>query len=335
MVGFDRDAFEVDGGRPRHRRRRPISPRCAGAVAVAERAPRRAARRRASAGRDRRRARPRPRPRRPWRRVIDINLTGTFLTVKAAMPALRRAGGGSIVTVSSAAGITAWYDQAAYDAVEGRLREPHAQRGARLRGRGHPRRTASCRPSCGRRCPTASAPSRRQQDHGDVGSDPARPLQHAGEIAARRALPRIRRVVVRDREHARPRRRVPGPMTFALIGRAPDGQLGIAVSLAGARRRRAAARASLPGAWRSVLPGLRQPAPGRRRARACRDRRGSRGRRRRRARRRSGARVAPARRPRARRPGGHPHRRRHRPVGRPPRGAPTAPPRATCWPGPA
>ncbi len=54
-----------------------------------------------------------------WRRVLDINLTGTFLTVKAAVPALRRAGGGSIVTVSSAAGITAWFDQTAYDASKG------------------------------------------------------------------------------------------------------------------------------------------------------------------------------------------------------------------------
>jgi cyclopentanol dehydrogenase len=42
-----------------------------------------------------------------WRRVLDINLTGSFLTVKAAVPALRRAGGGSIVTVGSAAGLTA------------------------------------------------------------------------------------------------------------------------------------------------------------------------------------------------------------------------------------
>ncbi len=54
-----------------------------------------------------------------WDRVIGVNLTGTYLTAKAAVPALRRAGGGSIVTVSSAAGITAWTDQAAYDASKG------------------------------------------------------------------------------------------------------------------------------------------------------------------------------------------------------------------------
>lgn len=54
-----------------------------------------------------------------WRRVIDVNLTGVFLPSKAAIPALRRRGGGSIVNVSSAAGLIAWYDQAAYDASKG------------------------------------------------------------------------------------------------------------------------------------------------------------------------------------------------------------------------
>jgi NAD(P)-dependent dehydrogenase (short-subunit alcohol dehydrogenase family) len=56
-----------------------------------------------------------------WRRTLDVNLTGSFLTVKAAVPALRRASGGSIVTVSSAAGLAAWFDQTAYDASKGGL----------------------------------------------------------------------------------------------------------------------------------------------------------------------------------------------------------------------
>jgi NAD(P)-dependent dehydrogenase (short-subunit alcohol dehydrogenase family) len=54
-----------------------------------------------------------------WDRIMDVNLRGVFLVSKAALPALRRRGGGSIVNVSSAAGITAWYDQAAYDASKG------------------------------------------------------------------------------------------------------------------------------------------------------------------------------------------------------------------------
>ena len=54
-----------------------------------------------------------------WHRVVSVNLTGVFLVSKAAIPALRRRGGGSIVNVSSAAGLAAWYDQAAYDAAKG------------------------------------------------------------------------------------------------------------------------------------------------------------------------------------------------------------------------
>lgn len=46
-----------------------------------------------------------------WARILDINLTGTFLGIKAAAPALRRAGGGSIVNIASTMGIggTAFY----------------------------------------------------------------------------------------------------------------------------------------------------------------------------------------------------------------------------------
>jgi NAD(P)-dependent dehydrogenase (short-subunit alcohol dehydrogenase family) len=39
-----------------------------------------------------------------WRRTLDVNLTGTFLCVRAAVPHLKAAGGGSIVIMSSNAG---------------------------------------------------------------------------------------------------------------------------------------------------------------------------------------------------------------------------------------
>jgi NAD(P)-dependent dehydrogenase (short-subunit alcohol dehydrogenase family) len=38
-----------------------------------------------------------------WRRVIDINLTGPFLTSKAALPVMRANGGGKIVNIASVA----------------------------------------------------------------------------------------------------------------------------------------------------------------------------------------------------------------------------------------
>lgn len=39
-----------------------------------------------------------------WRRTLDVNLTGAFLCVRAAVPLLKAAGGGSIVIMSSNAG---------------------------------------------------------------------------------------------------------------------------------------------------------------------------------------------------------------------------------------
>jgi 3alpha(or 20beta)-hydroxysteroid dehydrogenase len=46
-----------------------------------------------------------------WARILDINLTGTFLGIKAAAPALRRAGGGAIINIASTMGLggTAFY----------------------------------------------------------------------------------------------------------------------------------------------------------------------------------------------------------------------------------
>jgi NAD(P)-dependent dehydrogenase (short-subunit alcohol dehydrogenase family) len=40
-----------------------------------------------------------------WERVMEVNATGVFLGTKAAIPAMRRAGGGSIVNISSQLGL--------------------------------------------------------------------------------------------------------------------------------------------------------------------------------------------------------------------------------------
>ena len=40
-----------------------------------------------------------------WDRVMDINATGTFLGTRAAIPEMRKAGGGSIINISSGAGM--------------------------------------------------------------------------------------------------------------------------------------------------------------------------------------------------------------------------------------
>ncbi|MFG3491143.1 glucose 1-dehydrogenase [Streptomyces sp. NPDC047972] len=40
-----------------------------------------------------------------FRKVLDINLTGVFIGMKAAIPAMKSSGGGSVVNISSAAGL--------------------------------------------------------------------------------------------------------------------------------------------------------------------------------------------------------------------------------------
>ncbi|HYX45831.1 MAG TPA: SDR family NAD(P)-dependent oxidoreductase [Sphingomicrobium sp.] len=51
-----------------------------------------------------------------WRRVMNVNLDGTFLTLQAAMRAIRSTGRGSIVVTASAAGVKAEPGIAAYAA---------------------------------------------------------------------------------------------------------------------------------------------------------------------------------------------------------------------------
>jgi len=51
-----------------------------------------------------------------FRRVIDINLTGTFLGMHYAVPSLRRASGGVIINISSTAGMMGYATISAYGA---------------------------------------------------------------------------------------------------------------------------------------------------------------------------------------------------------------------------
>ncbi|WP_296172290.1 SDR family NAD(P)-dependent oxidoreductase [uncultured Brevundimonas sp.] len=51
-----------------------------------------------------------------WRRLVDTNMTGVFLTCRAAIPALRASGKGAIVNLASASGLTPSFAGAAYSA---------------------------------------------------------------------------------------------------------------------------------------------------------------------------------------------------------------------------
>ena len=54
-----------------------------------------------------------------WNRMLAVHLTGTFLVCRAALPALRAAGGGAIVNVASTAGLRARPNLPAYAAAKG------------------------------------------------------------------------------------------------------------------------------------------------------------------------------------------------------------------------
>jgi NAD(P)-dependent dehydrogenase (short-subunit alcohol dehydrogenase family) len=57
-----------------------------------------------------------------WRRVMAVNLNGTFFGCQAAIPLMRQGGGGAIVNLSSVSGIKADAELAAYDASKGAVR---------------------------------------------------------------------------------------------------------------------------------------------------------------------------------------------------------------------
>jgi len=55
-------------------------------------------------------------PHEQWARIIEVNLTGVFNGIKAATPALARAGSASIINVSSIAGLRGYENLAGYTA---------------------------------------------------------------------------------------------------------------------------------------------------------------------------------------------------------------------------
>ncbi|VTU46360.1 Glucose 1-dehydrogenase (plasmid) [Variovorax sp. SRS16] len=51
-----------------------------------------------------------------WRRVLDVNLTGSFIVCRACLPHLRDAGGGTIVNFASGQGLSPFKQRSAYAA---------------------------------------------------------------------------------------------------------------------------------------------------------------------------------------------------------------------------
>jgi NAD(P)-dependent dehydrogenase (short-subunit alcohol dehydrogenase family) len=57
-----------------------------------------------------------------WNRIMEVNSTGVFLGTKHVIPAMQRAGGGSIINISSICGIVGSFANAAYHASKGAVR---------------------------------------------------------------------------------------------------------------------------------------------------------------------------------------------------------------------
>ena len=152
-----------------------------------------------------------------WRRQTAINLDGVFLSVKHCLPAMRRTGGGSIIMMSSLAGLRGAPGLSGYCATKG---------GVRLFAKAIAMECASAR----RRHPGQLGASRHYR-HADLGQDSngsggertetrrsipksapklATPLGragHASEIAQRRVVSGVRCIELRDRDGTGHRRR--------------------------------------------------------------------------------------------------------------------------------
>lgn len=57
-----------------------------------------------------------------WNQIMAVNSTGVFLGTKSAIPAMQRAGGGSVINISSICGIVGSFANGAYHASKGAVR---------------------------------------------------------------------------------------------------------------------------------------------------------------------------------------------------------------------
>jgi 3(or 17)beta-hydroxysteroid dehydrogenase len=106
-----------------------------------------------------------------WRRIHAVNAEGVFLGCKHAIPAMRRAGGGSIINVSSLAALRGTPIYAAYSASKGAVRSLTKTVSLHCRQLGDPIRCNSVHPGG---VETPLVRSTLQSSTGvDVGSDSA------------------------------------------------------------------------------------------------------------------------------------------------------------------
>ena len=152
-------------------------------------------------------------PEEAWDHVIDVNLKGTFLGIKYAVPEMRKAGGGSIINNSSvndsqagAASIHLFLPR-----FQGRRNGPHQEGRSGLRRREHPGQCSQPRPDSHRNGRHPVGQALRPRHHRDPREIAAHaPYGPPNGCRLCRPLLRLRRVGVRNWRHPDHRRRASG-----------------------------------------------------------------------------------------------------------------------------
>ena len=132
-----------------------------------------------------------------WDVTMSVNAKGVFLGTKAAIPEMRRNGGGSIVNISSVAGLVGNHISSAYTASKGAVASVHQVHGHPARRRRHPLQQ---RASWHHRDRHDRRPAGRRRARGPAEPDSAGPLGPGGGHRLRRAVPGVGRGVIHDRK---------------------------------------------------------------------------------------------------------------------------------------
>ena len=158
-----------------------------------------------------------------WNRVMEINATGVFLGTKAAIPAMQRAGGGSIINISSICGIVGSHANAAYHASKGAVRI--FSKAAAIQYAPDKIRVNSVHPGFVDTPMTRPGHSNPEVAKQRLAGDPARPVRNACRYRRGLPLSRFRRGLVGHRQRARDRRRHDGELMMIRRGAVSSGDL--------------------------------------------------------------------------------------------------------------